>query len=30
MELDEQGTLLAVILPRRGEGYELSSPSGST
>lgn len=30
MELDEQGALLAVTLPRRGEDYELSSPSGST
>jgi len=30
MELDEQGRLVAVTLPRRGEGYELSSPSGST
>lgn len=30
LELDEQGRLLALVLPRRGEGYELSSPSGST
>jgi len=30
LELDTQGRLLAVLLPRRGDGYELSSPSGST
>ncbi len=30
LELDEQGRLLALVLPRRGEGYELSAPSGST
>jgi hypothetical protein len=30
LELDAQGRLLAVVLPRRGADYELSSPSGST
>ncbi|WP_038039911.1 DUF2283 domain-containing protein [Thermorudis peleae] len=30
LELDAHGQLLAVVVPRRGPGYEISYPSGNT